>query len=78
MVHTANILAGKDFDLDEASKLLKEYASGYFVDKFVEFQNEYDLFLLWCLDNNAERSSVEWDTIKSEEFKKRGLHNFFL
>lgn len=48
-----------------------------FADKFSEYQDKYDSFLRWCMDNNNCRTVNEWNTVKSIEFKKRGLDRFF-
>ena len=48
-----------------------------FVAKFDKYQDKYERFLMWCLDNNGKMTMDEWNTKKANEFKKRGLDTFF-
>jgi len=48
-----------------------------FVEKFDKYQDEYEKFLMWCLNNNGKMTMDEWNTKKANEFKKRGLDTFF-
>lgn len=48
-----------------------------FVHKFDKYQDAYEDFLRWCLDNNGKMPMSEWTAKKAKEFKKRGLDNFF-
>jgi hypothetical protein len=48
-----------------------------FVYKFERFQDEYDNFLMWCLNNMDTITMLEWNTKKSIEFRRRGLDTFF-
>lgn len=50
--------------------------SDSFVNKFINYQNNYELFLMWCMDNNGRMTLNEWNTKKAIEFKRRGLHKF--
>lgn len=56
--------------MSESEKIL-------FAEKYVKFADEYELFLMWCLDNNGKMTMDEWNLKKSIEFKKRGLDKIF-
>ena len=47
------------------------------VKKFSKWEDKHMEYLFWCLDNKGEMSVKEWDTIKSIEFKRRGLDTYF-
>lgn len=48
-----------------------------FVAKFEKYQDEYERFLMWCLDNNGKMTMEEWNLKKAAEFKRRRLDIFF-